>query len=375
MYFAKLFLLGAAFSCLLAYIQITEAVLEKEENVQDVFTYFWEIISKPENFGSSSTALAQVAAEKYREMANSMSKRKRPRAMTALWLPNNREIILASSARGEEGSKFAYHPNVIPEQLKQLLQAAASQGVAQDGWATDAEHHKGGACGEIVTMAKFFERYPNKDIRRENVKFVTVGGNPLRVKDACEEDEVSVSLRRRQDIPHMDLLESRQDSPDDFLNLTNFKFECIKGIPPSDDSATGTTISPDIATSVSVETVTDTSVPTFTTGGLHLDLVTTSIDDDNEIAATTMVSLVTQSSNPTSTPDPQNLQIAPNSGKPAGNAPENSPQNPPDGSGTNTNPQDPYANSGPGIPNPPKRLVRSMGRRFDSLLRRGMLRY
>ena len=96
---------------------------------------------------------------------------------------------------------------------------------------------------------------------------------------------------------------------------------------------------------------------------VYVDVKEGTAIDDKGNTVTTLVPL----SSPLPQADPQNPQIAPGSGNPGGNAPEDSPNNPADGSVSNTNPQDPYANSGPGNVNPPRLFFRSVSRRLGRL--------
>ena len=236
-------------------------------------------------------------------------------------------------------------------------------------------------------MSLFYSLHPGKDrIGQPSAKFVTVTQNgiadrnaPITVANACEgtdsgpgcrdflselglswcqRREVPGPLRKRQGLSLVNVLGKRQNDQEDHLDLTSFTFECHPGMPLPNDAPIATTVSPEIETSVSLETVTATAMPVLVPdSGVQVDISGGSAIDNDGNVVTTLVPLVS----PIPSPGSQNPQIAPGSGNPGGNAPDNTPQNPADGSGTNSNPQDPYANSGPGSVNPPKLFIRSVG--------------
>lgn len=173
----------------------------------------------------------------------------------------------------------------------------------------------------------------------------------------CQRSEVPGPLRKRQGLSLVNVLGRRQNDQEDHLNLTSFTFECHPGMPLPKDAPIATTVSPEIETSVSLETVTATTMPVLAPdSGVQVDVTGGTAIDDKGNVVTTLVPLVS----PSPSPDAPNPQIAPGSGNPGGNVPANTPHNLADGSGTNTNPQDPYANSGPGGVNPPKLFIRSV---------------
>lgn len=220
-------------------------------------------------------------------------------------------------------------------------------------------------------MSLFFARYPWQDRipGQPWAKFVSVEqyylGAPITVVNACSEslqgpgrqevlrelglswcgNEVPGSLGKRQGLSQAGVLERRQntDEEDDeqaFKELLNIVFECFKAMPLLSGSAFPTTISSAIATSFVLESDTATAIATIAPDDIESQAAPASgtIITDNGSAATTMVPVVSPTTTPTPSPATPNPQIAPDSGKPGGNAPANSPQNPADGSGTDTNP-------------------------------------
>lgn len=183
----------------------------------------------------------------------------------------------------------------------------------------------------------------------------------------CGTNEVSGPLKRRTPLGLVNILGRRQDDKGGDIDLTDFKFACHPGMPLPDNATIADHVSPEIESSTSIETPGTTPTPSLAPDSpdASVDVKDGTAIDDKGNTVTTLVPLVS----PPPQPDPQNPQIAPGSGNPGGNAPENSPNNPADGSGTNTNPQDPYANSGPGNVNPPKLFVRSVSRGLDRLFR------
>ena len=226
-----------------------------------------------------------------------------------------------------------------------------------------------------------------------NAKFVTVGqkgvpGGSIKVVNACEgtdngpgcrdflaelglawcgTNDVSGPLKRRNPLGLVNILRTRQNDKGADIDLTDFKFACHPGMPLPDNVAIADHVSPEVESSTSIETPGATPTPTLgpDSPDAYVDVKDGTAIDDKGNTVTTLVPLTS----PLPQPDPQNPQTASGSGNSGGNAPENSPHNPADGSGTNTNPQDPYANSGPGTVNPPKLLVRTVSRRLGRLFR------
>ena len=273
------------------------------------------------------------------------------------------------------------------------MAAAAAVGQSEKGWVTD-QHNKGGACGEIVALSDYYSYYPTRDrVAQVNAKFVTVSqrgvvGGPIMVVNACQgtnngpgchdflaelglawcgTNELPGPLKRRTALGLANILGRRQDNKGDDIDLTDFKFACHPGMPVPDNAAIADHVSPEIESSTLIETPGATPTPSLgpESPDAYVDVKEGTAIDHKGSTMTTLVPLV--SSLPQ--PDPENPQIAPGSDNPGGNAPDNSPNNPVDGSGTNTNPQDPYANSGPGNVNPPKLFVRSVSRGPGRLLR------
>ena len=187
----------------------------------------------------------------------------------------------------------------------------------------------------------------------------------------CHESEVPDPLRKRHGLSRTNVLRRRQGSDEQTSDdIADTVFECFTGVSVPSDGVFPTTISPAMETKFSLETDTATSLLALVTSAVDSGTININLDTDTAGAsgtATTVGSVVSPTSTPTPTPATSNPQIAPDSGKPGGNAPSNSPANPADGSGTNTNPQDPYANAGPGTVNPPKMFIRSLGDRLRRL--------
>ena len=226
-----------------------------------------------------------------------------------------------------------------------------------------------------------------------NAKFVTVSqrgvvGGPILVVNACEgtddgpgcrdflaelglawcgTNELSGPLKRRTALGLGYGVGRRQNDKSGDIDLTDFNFVCHPGMPLSDNAAVADHVSPEVESSTSIEI--PGATPTQSLGpdspDAHIDIKDGTAIDDKGNTVTTLVPLVS----PLPQPDPLNPQIAPGSGSPGGNAPENSSNNPADGSGANTNPQDPYAKSGPGNVNPPRLFVRWVSRGFGRLFR------
>ena len=239
-------------------------------------------------------------------------------------------------------------------------------------------------------MSVFFAKYAN-EVRIPGqpwVKFVSVTqhypNGPIVVVDACSgsdqgpgcrevlrelgfswcrDSDVPDPLKKRQGSSQAGGLERRQtntgdDEEQEFKELQTMVFECFKALDVKDGAAFPTTISPAAATSFVLESDSATAIATIAPEEIETqaDPPSGTAVDSNGNPVTTLVPVVS----PTTPPATPNPQIAPNSGNPGGNAPAGSPNNPGDGSGTNTNPQDPYANSGPSSVNPPKKFIRSV---------------
>ena len=227
-------------------------------------------------------------------------------------------------------------------------------------------------------MSIFFRRYPSRtSVPSQNTKFVTVArfSTGIYIIDACDGTANGPGCRqflsefgltycqsshpprpitKRQELSHPNVLDSRQDDSDEqpSLDLQDTVFECFPGLALPSDGAFPTTINAAMSTSFFLETDTATAIPTIAPSDIESMAAPASgtVFTYDDSAATTLVPAVSSSATPTAAP---NANIAPDSGKPGGNAPAGSSENPADGSGTNTNPEDPYANSGPGIVNPP----------------------
>ena len=151
------------------------------------FVYYWTSVMDPQyNHGDMpSGTLAKYAYNAYKDMEQKMqhrdpsiSKHDIPTMVSAMWVPEYDQVIIASGAvAGQGASEFAYHPDNVPTQVTALLRMAKQT----KNWVTD--HRKGGSCSEIVALSSFFYLHPGREglPSPTGAKIVTVGIPPSNV--------------------------------------------------------------------------------------------------------------------------------------------------------------------------------------------------
>lgn len=251
------------------------------------------------------------------------------------------------------------------------------------------EHITGGACGELVILSTYFRFQPQMTSLPANAKIVSVGrhgnyhGQPPRVVNPCLGTADfpgcldflgylglnwcgtnDVQIKKRREIGAL----RRRDNTDSTaeLDFSDFQFIChkAKSSPEySNHEPFPATPNGDVVYQETVPATDATHVPNDPVPTLDMTESTGVSDDPIPTLATTgqavsdngdVIPTLATSTRPNVTGPMSNQgsggQIEGTTGSPSATP---SPQSAPDGSGINANPQDPYADTGPGRVKPP----------------------